>query len=254
MKRTVRVFERITTLLVMRAAGKKPHARQIVAGRHPGRDEHHVVAGQFLERKASLQIQDAGRAGRPRPPVRLRGVKRALHLAARRTNRGRRKHALMRPADADQQIDLAFGPGGGDRRGKVAGGKQLDSGAGATDLGDQFLMPRAVEDRDAQILDVDAFWPPPAPSGCRSASDRDRSRHGPYGPQCDFVHIGIGAIAVSCRARRARCTRARWDRRCAQMMRSFECVERHVDFGTRAGADDLAVVKHVRFGPVRLRR
>ena len=81
----------------------------------------------------------------------------ALHLAAGRTNRGGRQHALMRAADADQHVDFAFGPGRRDRRGKVAGRDHLDSGAGFAHFVDQLLMARTIENRDPQILDINFF-------------------------------------------------------------------------------------------------
>src|SRR5260370_40963201 len=47
-----------------RATRVKAHTGEIVTGRNPCRGEHHVVAGQFFERKAPLQIQNpAAQAG-----------------------------------------------------------------------------------------------------------------------------------------------------------------------------------------------
>src|SRR5579885_2845291 len=47
----------------------------------------------------------------------------------------------MSAADADQHIDLAFGPGSGDRCGEVACGEQLDSSTRLANFGDELFVP-----------------------------------------------------------------------------------------------------------------
>src|SRR5208337_5639635 len=125
--------------------------------------------------------------------------------------------------------------------GQVTGRDHLDPGAGAADFVDELFVPRAIEDRDPQVLDVDflGFGQRLEIVGRRPV---DVDHAAPRRAARDLVHVGIGAAqnspALGQRdAREGVGAAGRADER------TFDRVERDVDFSARAGADYFALVK-----------
>ena len=69
----------------------------------------------------------------------------ALHLAAQAAQRRGGDDALHRSADPDREVVVRSADRGADRGDDVAVVDQLDAGAGLADLGDQVVVPRALE-------------------------------------------------------------------------------------------------------------
>src|SRR5271165_5051143 len=147
----------------------------------------------------------------------------------------------MRSADSDQHVDFALGPRGGDRRRQITGRDHLDAGAGAPNFIDQLFMPRAIKNRDAQILDVNLlrFSERLEIVAGRSvnidhAASRRSARH--------LVHVSVGASQDS-PALGQRHARQRVGPAGRADDWTFDRVERDVDFRARAGADYFALVE-----------
>src|ERR1700736_3043437 len=68
-----------------RAAREKSYATQVITGGDAGGGEHHVIAGDFLERELVTKIKDSSRQASLSLAVVARGEP-ALHLAAGRAN------------------------------------------------------------------------------------------------------------------------------------------------------------------------
>ena len=111
-------------------------------------------------------------------------------------------------------------------------------------------MARAIENRDAQIFDIDFFR-----FGQRLQVVGGRAIEIDHadaeGAGRDFVHVGIGA-AQNFAALRKRDARDRVGTARRADERAFERVERDIDLGPRAYPDHLAVIEDVDVGLIAL--
>src|SRR5208282_5013730 len=79
----------------------------------------------------------------------------ALHLATDRSNGSGSQNSLMGAAGPDQHVYFTLGSGGRDGSGQVTGREHLDAGARLADFRNELFVARPIENRDAQILNVD---------------------------------------------------------------------------------------------------
>ena len=128
-------------------------AAQEVAVGDAGGAEHDVLTGrQLLGAVDPAQVDPGG--VEPRALAVVAGHEAPLDLAAHAHDRGRRHHAHGRAAGAHHAVDVRAAHHRRQRGDDVAVADQLHPGAGLADLGDQPLVPRAVEDDDRQLAHV----------------------------------------------------------------------------------------------------
>jgi hypothetical protein len=140
-------------------------------------------------------------------------------------------------------------PSGGDAGGEVSVGDQLDARARFPDLGDEVVMPFAVEDDDGQLVDValkglgdlvEVFM-----HGVGEAHEVGRGR-----TDDDLVHVDVGCVGEAAFLRGCQDGDGVRGAGGAEV-RSFERIDGDVDLGVDfpfgpASSEGLAHVKHRR--------
>ena len=100
---------------------------------------------------------------------------------------------MQRPARPHQEIDPGGAARRGERRREIAGGEQLHAGAGGTHLPDQLRVARALQNRDREVLDVDALrLGERFQIVCRRALEVDDAAA--VGADSNLLHVGVGAL------------------------------------------------------------
>ena len=176
-----------------RAVAESLHAAQHGARGDAGAGEHHVALRHLLQRELPLRIGVPHLAHalhlfivlEHQPP---------LHLPADAAQRRRRQHALGRATGAKIDVDLRVGRSGRDHAGHVAIADQHDARAGLAHLGDQLLVPVAVEDAGDQVGHL-AFLGP-GEFAQVLANRRVEIDHavGQAAADGDLVHVDVGRM------------------------------------------------------------
>ncbi len=183
------------------AATEEADALEQVAGGHPGRREHEVLARrQVLGRVDPVLVAVAHpRAAFPLLVVAVAEAR--LDLATEATQRGGRDDALRRAADAHDGVDAGARDRAGDGGRQVAVADELDARAGRPDLGDQVVVPRPLEDHDRDVADL-----APSASAIRPRFSVGLTRMSTWpaatGPTHSFSRYVSGAWVEAARLRR----------------------------------------------------
>ena len=128
-------------------------------------------------------------------------TRRAAHAAVQAAQGRGGEHALGRAADAHHGVHVGAAHRGGDAGGQVAVADQPDARPGGADVGDQLLVPLAIEHDDDEVLDVTAEAP-----GDRlqvrlhrrvEVDDVARRRS-----DDDLVHVAVGRVQQTALVRR----------------------------------------------------
>src|SRR5207249_3599598 len=119
------------------------------------------------------------------------GPELGLHLAVHAFEGGGGDDAFGGTADAEEDVDVEVGPGGGDGPQHVTVGDEAGAGAGGPDLGDEVGVAVAVEDDGGQVAHV-------AAEGLRDGFEvlgggaLDVDGAGRVGADRDLVHVDAG--------------------------------------------------------------
>src|SRR3954453_10382401 len=159
------------------AAAEEPNALEQVAGGDAGGGEDEVVArSQVLRDVHAVLVAVA----HPRAAFSLLVApipEACLDLAAEAAQGRRGDHALGRAAGPHDRVDAGARDRAGDRRRQVPVPDELDARARLPDLGDEGLVPLALEDDDRDVTDAAAERPGDAPQVLAGAlADVDLSR------------------------------------------------------------------------------
>src|SRR5438105_3488785 len=133
------------------AVGEELDAAQEVAVRDAGRGDDRLSGRQVVEREDAVHVLDPLLA-RPFDLAPGRRPELCLDLAAEAAQRGGRHDGLARAADPDREMVVRATDRGRDRGGDVAVLDELDAGAGGSDVLDQVVVARAVEDDRRDVV------------------------------------------------------------------------------------------------------
>src|SRR4029453_1993721 len=122
----------------------------------PGRREDERVARRELLRVIDALLVAVAHRRATRPLLVAAIPESRLDLAAEAAQRGSGQHAFRRAADPHHRVDAGALDRAADRGRQVAIADQLDPRSGRTDLLDQGLVPRPLEDHDRDVADAPA--------------------------------------------------------------------------------------------------